>query len=523
MLCMMTPSASRPPLGGQTIDGPAPGLADARRSNALRSWVMVCLTLLTSGAVYLFEMPTLAIAYLPVVTSVAFDRRRTLGYLVTAVAVSGFVVATAAHAIAQSADTTAWIRLALTTALLLIVALYVLHVPAAWMARVGALREVMARAERGEYHARAEERAVDELGLLEHRFNRMLDTLTALVDTVQHEAESLGLVAMQVHHAASAIQTGSADVVDGAHALRESLSTQRALAADGLLAGQQASATAQSTRITAQHTAEDAHAVDLMASASREAIERAAHALVRVRDDVGNSAERVQRLAPASERVGEFVATVSRIARQTNLLALNAAIEASRAGDQGLGFAVVADEIRKLASESAQAAKLIAATVHRVREDIGEAVQAMDQTARDVSDAGTIARDATRALSAMVDGIARIAQQSDEVAALAGTQTALAGAAVGAFDALDSSVRDASGGARQAADAALAQRGSLAALSRSAAQLAQAAARMHAVAVRHTGEFATAARGDHAGRPTRITPLGSATVTASHATRSIAA
>ena len=238
-----------------------------------------------------------------------------------------------------------------------------------------------------------------------------------------------------------------------------------------------------------------------MASASREAIERAAQTLVRVSEDVGASVERVQRLAPASERVGDFVATVSRIARQTNLLALNAAIEASRAGDQGLGFAVVADEIRKLAGESAQAAKVIASTVQRVRDDIGNAVQSMDTTAREVGGAGTIARDATRALTAMVDGIARVAQQSDDVARLAQSQASLADHAVSAFDALDTSALRASGGARDAANAASAQRTSIDELSRSAAQLSQAAARMRAVALRHTAEYAAVSA------PTRTEPL----------------
>jgi methyl-accepting chemotaxis protein len=258
-----------------------------------------------------------------------------------------------------------------------------------------------------------------------------------------------------------------------------------------------------------------------------------------VSEDVGASAERVQRLAPASERVGEFVATVSRIARQTNLLALNAAIEASRAGEEGLGFAVVADEIRKLAGESAQAAKVIANTVQRVRDDISEAVQSMDTTAREVTDAGTIAREATSALSTMVEGIARIAQHSDDVAGLADSQATLAAGAVSAFDALDAAAQGASGSAGSAADAARAQRASIEELSRSAAQLSQAAARMRAVALRHTAEFAVVTAGGSgvadgeskdggamsagAERVPRVTPLGSAAVTGHPAGRSIAA
>ena len=208
------------------------------------------------------------------------------------------------------------------------------------------------------------------------------------------------------------------------------------------------------------------------------------------------TAEQVRLLAPASEQVGDFVATVSRIARQTNLLALNAAIEASRAGDDGLGFAVVADEIRTLSIESAQAAKRIAATVQRVRDDIGAAVLSMDTTADEVAGAGHIARDATQALSALVSGIARISHQSDDVAALAHAQAQLSAGVADAFEALDSSAERAALGARSAADASIAQRASIEELSRSAAQLSQTAARMRAVALRHTSEFA-ATRGTY--------------------------
>lgn len=467
-------------------------------------------TMLISCVVYLFGSPVLAITYILAIVPYSFDRGPSLGYVTTGASVVGYLAANYLRGLSLGADEIAWPQVLLGAVMLLVVSQQVIQMPSRLITRIRRTRERMAQVERGDLAARADARHADELGFLERSFNRMLDELTLLIDTVQREADELAAVATQVHSAASVLQRRAAEVSDGAHALSDGLHEQRSLAADGVRAGRHALTTAESTRSTAHLTARDAQQVDAIASASREAIERAAQTLVRVSDDVGTSAARVQRLAPASAQVGEFVATVSRIARQTNLLALNAAIEASRAGDQGLGFGVVADEIRKLAGESAQAAKVITTTVQRVRDDIGAAVLAMDTTATEVQGAGSIAHDATRALSTLIDGITRVARHSDAVATLAETQASLAEGAVHAFDALDGSAERAAGNARDAAEAVAAQRASIDELSRSAAQLSQTAARMRAVALRHTAEFAAVA----APRRSGLTPISSATVPA---------
>lgn len=447
-------------------------------------------TLLISGLVLLTGWPVLAMAYLMVIAPASFDRSRWLGVFATVTSMVGFLTASYGHAAMHPAVSTPVLPVALAAALLTIVAQYVTRLPSDLVARIRRTRECVAKIERGDLRARSDARGHDEFGFLERGLNRMLDELALLIETVQREAEELATVAIQVHDSASVLHQRAGEVAAGATALSDGLRQQRVLTVEGVRAGRQASSTADSTRDTAHRTARDAHEVDLIASKSRAAIERAAHTLIRVSEDVSASAARVQRLAPASDQVGDFVTSVSRIARQTNLLALNAAIEAARAGDQGVGFAVVADEIRKLAGESAVAAKAIARTVLRVRDDIGAAVLSMDHTVQEVSDTGSIAREATLALTAMVTGIARIAEQSDSVALLAQSQTVLTADAVSAFDALDESALRAADRARDAAAATAAQRTSIENLSRSAAQLSQAAARMRAVAQRHTSEFA---------------------------------
>ncbi|MCR8643997.1 methyl-accepting chemotaxis protein [Paenibacillus sp. N1-5-1-14] len=75
----------------------------------------------------------------------------------------------------------------------------------------------------------------------------------------------------------------------------------------------------------------------------------------------------VTKLSESTHQVGNIITVIQQIARQTNLLALNAAIEASRAGEHGAGFAVVAGEVRKLSSQSNQAAEQIEAILSMIQ------------------------------------------------------------------------------------------------------------------------------------------------------------
>ncbi len=94
--------------------------------------------------------------------------------------------------------------------------------------------------------------------------------------------------------------------------------------------------------------------------------------------------ERVQAVAQQVRQLTPLAALITDISRQTNLLAINASIEAARAGREGAGFKVVATEVRRLSTQTEEAARQISEGIALAAEGIDEenrqVLQAQSQT-----------------------------------------------------------------------------------------------------------------------------------------------
>ncbi|ABK45443.1 methyl-accepting chemotaxis sensory transducer [Magnetococcus marinus MC-1] len=89
--------------------------------------------------------------------------------------------------------------------------------------------------------------------------------------------------------------------------------------------------------------------------------------------------EVMDRLTESASEIGKVVKMIHRIAEETSMLALNASIEAAGAGEAGKGFAVVANEVKELATQTADATKMITSYVDEIRSGTEAATAATTQ------------------------------------------------------------------------------------------------------------------------------------------------
>jgi methyl-accepting chemotaxis protein len=324
----------------------------------------------------------------------------------------------------------------------------------------------------------------DEMGDLARAFNLMIarlqesgrafDAMTAklsgLVQQVAENAGGLSVASGQLAAAAdqSAQVTGQIattvqQVAQGTAQQSASVNTtaaaveQLARAIDGVAHGaqEQAGAVSRSAALTGQITAaiqQVAASAQAGAAASAEAaqaaragaetVDQTIHGMDSIRAKVSVSAEKVKEMGQRSEQIGLIVEMIDDIASQTNLLALNAAIEAARAGAHGKGFAVVADEVRKLAEKSAAATKDIAGLVQDIQRTVAQAVNAMDEGAREVEAGAAHASRAGESLSGILQSSESVNGQMGQIATAARAMSAASNELVGAMDAVSAVVEE---------------------------------------------------------------------------------
>ncbi|WP_442965298.1 methyl-accepting chemotaxis protein [Pseudomonas sp. FIP_A4] len=188
----------------------------------------------------------------------------------------------------------------------------------------------------------------------------------------------------------------------------------------------QMSATAQAVATSAEAAVGSAQDVNAETVSGRGLVSAQVSGIQRLAEEIEQSVQVINRLADDSAAISQVLDVIKGIAEQTNLLALNAAIEAARAGEQGRGFAVVADEVRNLARRTQQSTEEIEQMIARLQGGVGAAVKTMH--ASHALAEGTVSQSAQveQALEHILGAVGSIVDQSQQIAAAAEQQTAVA-------------------------------------------------------------------------------------------------
>lgn len=227
-------------------------------------------------------------------------------------------------------------------------------------------------------------RSNDEVGELARAINQTREQLKTLIHDIVNVAQTL---AAHCEEIAASTEEVSATVEEVAGTTTE------------------VAATAEKSLENANITSGESRKVIDIANEGGNTVKQTVNKINSISESVSKVNETIQDLDVLSSKIGNIIDVITGIADQTNLLALNAAIEAARAGEQGRGFAVVAEEVRKLAEQSASAAKEIGQIIKQIKSGVDTAVHAMGMGVAEVKEGVELASRAGNAINKITEAI----------------------------------------------------------------------------------------------------------------------
>jgi twitching motility protein PilJ len=254
----------------------------------------------------------------------------------------------------------------------------------------------------------------------------------AIADSVNYTIEELSVLVKRINQTASGVALASDNAQNTSTRLLEATERQSHKITS---AGDSVLGMAQSMDQVSGQALESSRVARQSLEAAQKgaaAVSNSIKGMNEIRDQIQETSKRIKRLGESSQEIGEIVELISDITEQTNVLALNAAIQAASAGEAGRGFSVVAEEVQRLAERSGEATKQIAAIVKTIQTDTHNAVQAMENSTRNVVE-GTLLSDAAGQalteisqvsgnLAQLIEGISRdTQQQADSAKQVAGS------------------------------------------------------------------------------------------------------
>jgi methyl-accepting chemotaxis protein len=250
--------------------------------------------------------------------------------------------------------------------------------------------------------------------------DRQLDALAANLNRM---VQSLGDMSGQVREATSGMGAATSEILAAVSQHTASAAEQSSAISQTAVTVEEVRASAEQAARRAQEVAGQAETSAQVSDEGTQTVERLVGGMNEIRDKVQEIARNILALSQQTQLVGDITATVNDLADQSNMLALNAAIEAAKAGEQGKGFAVVAAEVRNLAEQSKQATAQAQTILSEIQRGTNQAVVATEEGTRVVEGGVDLAQRSGDVIAQLADTIRETAQAAKVIAASAHEQS----------------------------------------------------------------------------------------------------
>ena len=298
----------------------------------------------------------------------------------------------------------------------LLVLLFAIYIANRITTPVISLSHTMTEVAAGDLTKRSHFKSDDEIGILSHSVNLMIEQLQEVITKVTSLADALAVSSEELAANANSSEEFSHQVVLSVNEIVAS--SDSTLTSFDYVEKNLQHMKIGINQITTNSTSAVTSSEESLAASTdgNKTIEMVLDEMSKINTLVNSVASQIRKLNNQSQEIGSIIDTISNIANQTNLLALNASIEAARAGEQGRGFSVVAEEVRKLAEQSQQAAQNITTIIREVQKDTQEAVLSIESGTKEVQYSTEITNKAGENFKRIFSSVVNVSAKIKEIA-----------------------------------------------------------------------------------------------------------